>query len=99
MIQEVLAPLRALAGSLQTQQAYDLKTVYRTATFVGDEHAALAVMIQPVANTTHKEQDVALVTGLWFSHTLTVSSQQLPRFQEQLKVLLRPQQILNLLVL
>ena len=48
--QEVLASLRALAGS-QNQQAYDQSAVSGTATFVGDEHAALAVMINRVANT------------------------------------------------
>ena len=48
--QEVLASLRALAGSTN-QQAYDQTAVSGTATFVGDEHAALAVMINRVANT------------------------------------------------
>ena len=47
--QEVLASLRALAGT-QNQQAYDQNAVSGTATFVGDEHAALAVMINRVAN-------------------------------------------------
>ena len=47
--QEVLASLRALAGSTN-QQAYDQNAVSGTATFVGDEHAALAVMINRVAN-------------------------------------------------
>ena len=37
--QEVLASLRALAGSTN-QQAYDQNAVSGTATFVGDEHAA-----------------------------------------------------------
>ena len=48
--QEVLASLRALAGSTN-QQAYDQTAVSGTATFVGDENAALAVMINRVANT------------------------------------------------
>jgi hypothetical protein len=48
--QEVLASLRALAGT-QNQQSYDQTAVSGTATFVGDEHAALAVMINRVANT------------------------------------------------
>ena len=48
--QEVLASLRALAGTTN-QQAYDQTAVSGTATFVGDEHAALAVMINRVANT------------------------------------------------
>jgi hypothetical protein len=48
--QEILASLTTLAGS-QNQQAYDQAAVSGTATFVGDEHAALAVMINRVANT------------------------------------------------
>ena len=48
--QEVLASLRALAGATN-QQAYDQTAVSGTATFGGDEHAALAVMINRVANT------------------------------------------------
>ena len=48
--QEGLASLRALAGATN-QQAYDQTAVSGTATFVGDEHAALAVMINRVANT------------------------------------------------
>ena len=47
--QEILASLTTLAGS-QNQQAYNQATVSGTATFVGDEHAALAVMINRVAN-------------------------------------------------
>ena len=45
--QEVLGSLRALAG---TEEAYNQSTVSGTATFVGDEHAALAVLINRVAN-------------------------------------------------
>jgi hypothetical protein len=45
--QEVLASLRAL-GSVE--QTYDQSAVSGTATFVGDEHAALAVQINRVAN-------------------------------------------------
>jgi hypothetical protein len=45
--QEVLASLRAL-GSVE--QTYDQAAVSGTATFVGDEHAALAVQINRVAN-------------------------------------------------
>ena len=48
--QEILASLATLAGS-QNTQAYDQAAVSGTATFVGDEHAALAVMINRVANT------------------------------------------------
>ncbi len=47
--QEIIASLTTLAGS-QNQQAYDQAAVSGTATFVGDEHAALAVMINKVAN-------------------------------------------------
>ena len=47
--QEILASLKSLAGSGNTQ-AYDQTAVSGTATFVGDEHAALAVMINKVAN-------------------------------------------------
>ena len=46
--QEILASLRTLAGT--AGQAYDQAGVSGTATFVGDEHAALAVMINKVAN-------------------------------------------------
>jgi len=48
--QEVLASLRALAGT-QNQGAYNQANVSGTATFVGDEHAALAVLVNRVANT------------------------------------------------
>ena len=70
--QEVLASLRALAGSTN-QQAYDQNAVSGTATFVGDEHAALAVMIQPVANTI--AQRTRRGAGNWAvvsPHALTV---------------------------
>ena len=45
--QEVLTSLRALAGTVET---YDQAAVSGTATFVGDEHAALAVQINRTAN-------------------------------------------------
>jgi hypothetical protein len=48
--QEIIASLTTLAGS-QNLQAYNQAAVSGTATFVGDEHAALAVMINRVANT------------------------------------------------
>ena len=70
--QEVLASLRALAGSTN-QQAYDQNGVSGTATFVGDEHAALAVMINRVANTI--AQRTRRGAGNWAvvsPHTLTV---------------------------
>jgi hypothetical protein len=46
--QEILASLLSLAGS--ATQTYDQASVSGTATFVGDEHAALAVQINRVAN-------------------------------------------------
>jgi len=70
--QEVLASLRALAGSTN-QQAYDQNAVSGTATFVGDEHAALAVMINRVANTI--AQRTRRGAGNWAvvsPHALTV---------------------------
>jgi hypothetical protein len=45
--QEVLASLSSLSGTVLT---YDQAAVSGTATFVGDEHAALAVQINRVAN-------------------------------------------------
>jgi hypothetical protein len=45
--QEILSSLRALAGQTYT---YNQSTVSGTATFVGDEHAALAVLINRAAN-------------------------------------------------
>ena len=47
--QEILSSLASLAGA-QNQETYDQSKVSGTATFVGDEHAALAVMINRVAN-------------------------------------------------
>jgi hypothetical protein len=45
--QEILGSLRTLAS---TEETYNQTAVSGTATFVGDEHAALAVMINRVAN-------------------------------------------------
>ena len=45
--QEILGSLRALAA---TEETYDQSNVSGVATFVGDEHAALAVLINRVAN-------------------------------------------------
>ena len=45
--QEILASLRALAS---VEETYDQALVSGTATFVGDEHAALAIQINRVAN-------------------------------------------------
>ena len=47
--QEVLGSLLNLAGS-QNQETFNQAAVSGTATFVGDEHAALAVLINRVAN-------------------------------------------------
>jgi hypothetical protein len=47
--QEIISSLTTLAGS-QNTQSYDQAAVSGTATFVGDEHAALAVQINRVAN-------------------------------------------------
>lgn len=47
--QEVIGSLTALAGN-QNEETYDQSNVSGTATFVGDEHAALAVQINRVAN-------------------------------------------------
>lgn len=46
--QEILNSLRSLAGT--ASEAYDQSAVSGTATFVGDEHAALAVLINRQAN-------------------------------------------------
>ena len=46
--QEIIGSLTSLAGT--ATQTYDQATVSGTATFVGDEHAALAVQINRVAN-------------------------------------------------
>ena len=48
--QEIIGSLLSLAGSGNTQ-AFDQAAVSGTATFVGDEHAALAILINRVANT------------------------------------------------
>jgi hypothetical protein len=47
--QEIIGSLLTLAGSAN-QQAFDQSAVSGTATFVGDEHAALAILINRVAN-------------------------------------------------
>ena len=46
--QEILASLASLAGT--ASEAYEQQNVSGTATFVGDEHAALAVQINRVSN-------------------------------------------------
>ena len=47
--QQIIGSLKTLAGTAQL--TYDQAAVSGTATFVGDEHAALAVQINRVANT------------------------------------------------
>jgi hypothetical protein len=47
--QEIITSLRSLAG-LQSSGTYNQAAVSGTATFVGDEHAALAVLINRAAN-------------------------------------------------
>ena len=71
--QEVLASLRNLAGAAESDTQYDQTAVSGTATFVGDEHAALAVMINRAANkiaqrTRRGAGNFAVVSP----HTLTV---------------------------
>jgi len=48
--QEVIGSLATLAASNGNVQAYNQATVSGTATFLGDEHAALAVLINRAAN-------------------------------------------------
>ena len=71
--QEILASLRNLAGAAETDVQYDQNAVSGTATFVGHEHAALAVMINRAANkiaqrTRRGAGNFAVVSP----HTLTV---------------------------
>jgi len=72
--QEVLASLRALAGT-QNQGAYNQANVSGTATFVGDEHAALAVLVNRVANT------IAQLTRRGAGNWAVVSSEALTILQ------------------
>ena len=48
--QELLANLRALVGAAPAAATFDQNAVSGTATYVGDEHAALAVLINQQAN-------------------------------------------------
>ena len=71
--QEILNSLRTLAGAAESDVQYDQNAVSGTATFVGDEHAALAVMINRAANkiaqrTRRGAGNFAVVSP----HTLTV---------------------------
>jgi len=71
--QEIIASLYNLAGTAASDTRYDQAAVSGTATFVGDEHAALAVMINRAANkiaqrTRRGAGNFAVVSP----HTLTV---------------------------
>jgi len=71
--QEVLASLYSLAGSAESDVQFDQAAVSGTATFVGDEHAALAVMINRASNKI--AQRTRRGAGNWAvvsPHTLTV---------------------------
>jgi len=87
-----------LAGS--ASETFDQAAVSGTATFVGDEHAALAVLINRVANqiatrTRRGAGNYAVVSPT----ALTVlQSAYFQRSQEQLKVLSKHLLTLNLLV-
>ena len=48
--QEIIGSLQSLATSNGNNESYDQSSVSGTATFVGDEHAALAILINRVAN-------------------------------------------------
>ena len=48
--QEIIGSLQTLATSNGNNETYDQTAVSGTATFVGDEHAALAILINRVAN-------------------------------------------------
>ena len=93
--QEVLTSLRSLAA---TEETFNQSAVSGTATYVGDEHAALAVLLTEQLIKLLKELDVVLVTGLWFLHKLLQYFNQhlLQRSQEQLKVHLKLQQTTSL---
>jgi len=94
--QEILLSLRSLAS---TEFTYDQSLVSGTATFVGDEHAALAVLINRTANliaqrTRRGAGNYAVVSPASFY------SQLLPlHLHVQLKVHLKHLQTLSLLVL
>ena len=93
--QEILLSLRTLAA---TEFTYNQAAVSGTATFVGDEHAALAVLINRTANliaqrTRRGAGNYAVVSPA----ALTVYNQlQLQHLLEQQKVLLKHQQTLSL---
>ena len=71
--QEVLESLYSLAGTAESDVQFDQAAVSGTATFVGDEHAALAVMINRASNKI--AQRTRRGAGNWAvvsPHTLTV---------------------------
>ena len=71
--QEIIASLYSLAGSAESDVQFDQNSVSGTATFVGDEHAALAVMINRASNKI--AQRTRRGAGNWAvvsPHTLTV---------------------------
>jgi len=71
--QEFLESLYSLAGSAESDVQFDQAAVSGTATFVGDEHAALAVMINRASNKI--AQRTRRGAGNWAvvsPHTLTV---------------------------
>jgi len=71
--QEVIASLYSLAGSAESDVQYDQSGVSGTATFVGDEHAALAVMINRAANKiAQRTRSGAGNFAVVSPHTLTV---------------------------
>ena len=89
-----------MAGS--ASETFDQAAVSGTATFVGDEHAALAVLINRVANqiatrTRRGAGNYAVVSPT--SLTILQSATTSARSQDQLKVHLKHQQILNSLEL
>ena len=69
--QEILTSLRALPGN--TAATYDQAAVSGTATFVGDEHAALAVLINQQANlVAQRTRRGAANWAVVSSNTLTI---------------------------
>ena len=97
--QEIIQSLRTLAGT--ASETFDQAAVSGTATFVGDEHAALAVMINRVANTI--AQRTRRGAGNWAvvsPHTLTVlQSATTSAFARTTEGSLKRQLTKNLLVL
>ena len=96
--QEILLSLRSLAA---TEFTYNQATVSGTATFVGDEHAALAVLINRTANLI--AQRTRRGAGNWAvvclqPHSQCCNLQQLVHLLEPQKALLKHPQTPSLLV-